>query len=89
MLRGDSRSYTLGSGGVDTWKMGFLSIPVVDDGTTLPEIDRPFIPNGTGGFRTPKNQKAGFRFRLKKLINEENLYIYQFHPFFQLVLRFQ
>lgn len=45
MLSGDSRSCNLGSGGVDTLR--------VDDGTTLPEIERPFAPNGTGGLRMP------------------------------------
>lgn len=55
MLNGDSRSYM--AGGVDTWKLGLRSIPGVDDGTTLPDTDRPFMPNGTGGFRTPETQK--------------------------------
>lgn len=44
MLSG-SRSCNLGSGGV-------VILRVVD-GTTLPEIERPFAPKGTGGFRTP------------------------------------
>lgn len=56
MLSGDSRSCNLGSGGVDTLR--------VDDGTTLPETERPFAPNGTGGLRTPiinnKPRKKGF-----------------------------
>lgn len=32
-------------------------LPAVDDGTTLPDTDRPFKPNGTGGFRTPVDTK--------------------------------
>lgn len=53
MDNGDSLSYDLLSGGVDTWKFGLRSRPGVDDGTTLPDTDLPFIPNGTGGLRTP------------------------------------
>lgn len=55
MLIGVSRSYNLGSGGVTLFreKPG----PAVEDGTTLPDIDRPFKPNGTGGFRIPVNRR--------------------------------
>lgn len=39
-----------------------LSGPAGDeDGTTLPDTDRPFIPYGTGGFRTPFKEKFKFR----------------------------
>lgn len=54
MLSGGSRSYIRGSGGVDTFRG--VVVPNVDDGTTLPEIDRPLAPNGTGGFRIPNIQ---------------------------------
>lgn len=57
MLSGDSRSCNLGSGGVDTLR--------VDDGTTLPEIERPFAPNGTGGLRMPIFKIKGKREREK------------------------
>lgn len=53
MLSGDSRSYILGSGGEDTFRT--TPEPAVEEGTTLPETDLPFTPNGTGGFRTPNN----------------------------------
>lgn len=57
MLSGDSRSNCFGSGGVDIFRLA------VDDGTTLPEIDLPFAPNGTGGLRTPDlNIKQNIRF---------------------------
>lgn len=52
MLSGGSRSCSLASFGVDTWRAIFDAF-TVDVGTTLPEIDRPFEPNGTGGFRMP------------------------------------
>lgn len=53
MLSGDSRSYILGSGGVDTFRL--MPGPVDgDESTTPPDTERPFTPNGTGGFRTPK-----------------------------------
>lgn len=39
-------------GGVDTWGL-IAAACSVDDGTTLPDIERPFCPNGTGGFRIP------------------------------------
>lgn len=53
MLRGDSRSFNRGStGGVNIGRLTLFG-PRVDDGTTLPDTDRPFAPNGTGGFRTP------------------------------------
>lgn len=51
MLSGDSRSYILGSGGVDTFR---LMPEPVGESTAPPETERPFTPNGTGGFRTPK-----------------------------------
>lgn len=51
MLSGDSRSYNFGSGGVDTLRG---VVEPVADGTTLPDTDRPFTPNGTGGFRIPE-----------------------------------
>lgn len=54
MNNGDSRSYDLLRGGVDTGKFGRRSMQGVDDGTTLPEADRPLMPNGTGGLRTPE-----------------------------------
>lgn len=83
ILNGDSRSYM--AGGVDTWKLGLRSMPGVDDGTTLPDTDRPFIPNGTGGFRTAK-------MKLKKKIPYKCCFCfllfyycitYPFHLFFQ------
>lgn len=53
MLRGDSRSYIFGSGGVDIFRA--MPEPIDgDESTTPPETDRPFTPNGTGGFRTPE-----------------------------------
>lgn len=52
MLRGDSRSYILESGGVETFRL--MPGPMGgDDGTMPPDTERPFTPNITGGFRTP------------------------------------
>lgn len=63
MLRGDSRSLNLGStGGVNIGRLTLFG-PRVDDGTTLPETDRPFAPNGTGGFLTPIFRMKGKRER--------------------------
>lgn len=31
-----------------------------DGGTTLPEMDLPFAPNGTGGFRIPTTKSMKF-----------------------------
>lgn len=53
MLSGDSRSYILGSDGDDTFRI--MPEPVGgDESTTPPDTERPFTPNGTGGFRTPE-----------------------------------
>lgn len=72
MLSGDSRSYNFGSGGVDT-----LRFDAVVDGTTLPEIDRPFAPNGTGGLRMPKREQNIIR--LINPLNFDTLLTYPCH----------
>lgn len=57
MLRGDSRSHILGSGGVDTFRFDIPEPAGGDDSTAPPDTERPFKPNGTGGFRTPAKIK--------------------------------
>ena len=43
----------LGSGALT----GFITLPVLDGGgTTLPDIERPLLPNGTGGLRMPEDK---------------------------------
>lgn len=58
-FNGDSRSCMRGSGGVVTLRAIALAF-TVDEGTTLPDMERPFAPNGTGGFRIPIGENVRF-----------------------------
>lgn len=68
MLNGDSLSCIRESGGVEMFRG--VGEPAVAEGTTLPEIDRPCAPNGTGGLRIPVSTKT-----IVKYISNENIHM--------------